>query len=298
SSRRNRAALAHDVRGMPHGDNSRSRERSRRRRRSSERRLNFGRHMGRRYREVARNEPGYCRWALSIEQPQGELRQFADWLRRHQDRQRRSPSPFDDLFGESDFDGSAQDEDPEAHEAPFSDDSPWDPYLLPPERSMERIARQLHASITELAKQVGPHAEAQRLAELLDRLPRVRFAESLFRGSPHPESCPMCMEDFEAWEDENGAMAIVLTPCLHAFHRGCLAGVWWASDFATGWAKCPAPAAGGGQCGFRTDCPACRWPVTDLGDQKLEDLLAEGAGGEAASAHGSWEAGEVVVLDD
>eukprot|EP00439_Symbiodinium_sp_Y106_P066528 s1696_g10.t2 len=71
---------------MPGHDRlSRSRSASGRRRRRRRRnpRLNFGRHSGMSYREVARNHPGYVRWALSQPSPTGGLRSFVAWLRAH-----------------------------------------------------------------------------------------------------------------------------------------------------------------------------------------------------------------------
>jgi len=76
--------------------------------------------------------------------------------------------------------------------------------------------------------------------EVLDLLPRVAFDPQLFNGNPHPDSCPVCMEDFD--EDRQ----IVLTPCLHVFHLHCLQG--WLTR--------------------KKECPSCRWDITDTGEQK------------------------------
>merc|ERR1712187_44306 len=66
------------------------------------------------------------------------------------------------------------------------------------------------------------------------------YSASLFSGSPHPTTCPICMDD---WTEVSGD--IVLTPCLHVFHETCLRG-WLA--------RC-------------VDCPSCRWDISKLGDQ-------------------------------
>merc|ERR1740138_1048808 len=81
--------------------------------------------------------------------------------------------------------------------------------------------------------------------ELLEQFPRVPFSRALFSGEPYSERCPVCMEDFGPGAEEP-EKAIVLTPCLHAFHLGCL-GSWLERRRG----------------GHR--CPTCRWDVSNDG---------------------------------
>eukprot|EP00927_Polykrikos_kofoidii_P080659 TRINITY_DN77581_c0_g1_i1.p1 TRINITY_DN77581_c0_g1~~TRINITY_DN77581_c0_g1_i1.p1 ORF type:complete len:315 (+),score=21.38 TRINITY_DN77581_c0_g1_i1:59-1003(+) len=74
----------------------------------------------------------------------------------------------------------------------------------------------------------------------VDQLPRVPFKKDLFSGSPHPEECPICLEE---WQSTSGE--IVLTPCLHVFHVSCLGG--WIVE--------------------RNDCPTCRWDLKNTGEE-------------------------------
>merc|ERR1719330_1289980 len=61
---------------------ARSRSPRRRRRQREAPVLQFGRHQGSTFEDVLRNDPGYCNWALRVQNPTGALRQFASWLRR------------------------------------------------------------------------------------------------------------------------------------------------------------------------------------------------------------------------
>eukprot|EP00931_Biecheleriopsis_adriatica_P031135 TRINITY_DN18282_c0_g1_i1.p1 TRINITY_DN18282_c0_g1~~TRINITY_DN18282_c0_g1_i1.p1 ORF type:complete len:266 (+),score=21.37 TRINITY_DN18282_c0_g1_i1:87-884(+) len=219
---------------------SRSRGRSRSRdfgRRSSRRRLTFGRHQGRSYAEVLRSEPGYCRWALSLPDPRGQLRDFASWLRHR--RPGDSEGDSDDLGSEDSF---GDDSDLDAGQPPEPD----------PRLEMVGILATLHQNLQHLAAAATASSSSRSASRstgnvelVLDRLPRVEFSASLFSGTPHPESCPVCMEDFESWEPGQKT-EIVLTPCFHVFHLGCI----------QGWLR------------KHRECPSCRWDITDMGEQK------------------------------
>lgn len=100
--------------------------------------------------------------------------------------------------------------------------------------------------------------------QVLDRLPRVAFKSQLFSGSPYPEACPICMED---WVDV--ASDIVLTTCLHVFHASCLGG-WLV------------------QC---DSCPSCRWNIHDTGEERAMNCSKQ-----ASQASGS--SGQAVHLSD
>merc|ERR1712151_622078 len=79
-----------------------------------------------------------------------------------------------------------------------------------------------------------------RATAILERLPQVAYSAELFSGEPHPESCPICMEDFGASE-QLASSTILLTPCLHAYHEHCLRG-WLEKN-------------------KNTFCPSCRWDL-------------------------------------
>lgn len=191
--------------------------------------LSFGAHRGQTYREVFRHFPDYCRWALCVGNPSGPLRHFARWCRRQQQGQHARSLPGV-LPGLSD-DSSSEDygnllagpvdatglSDSDASAASIPTVHPAIPAIPLPQRATIRPAH-----------------------EVLDLLPRVAFDPELFKGNPHPDSCPICMEDFAEGRQ------IVLTPCLHAFHLQCLHG--WLIK--------------------KKECPSCRWDVTDTGEQK------------------------------
>ncbi|CAK9006879.1 unnamed protein product [Durusdinium trenchii] len=234
------------------GDEEAPRPRSRSRQRSSGRqRLTFGRHFGRRYSEVAQSDPGYCRWALSIGHPQGDLRHFVQWL------QRRNSAPEE--YGDDDEGESEEEADDLEHEEssmPLGRYAPG-PFFLNNVNDFSGILGRIQVQIEQAAARLGELRQRQvdkperrvcsseMLKLLIEQLPRVTYSASLFSGTPHPESCPICMEDFAAWESGQ-ASEIVLTPCLHTFHVGCI----------SGWL------------GKRHECPSCRWDITDLGEEQ------------------------------
>mmetsp|Transcript_35069 Transcript_35069/g.82587 ORF Transcript_35069/g.82587 Transcript_35069/m.82587 type:complete len:313 (-) Transcript_35069:419-1357(-) len=45
--------------------------------------LDFGRHKGRTYLDVALNEPAYCSWAKQIQEPGEKMASFVEWLAEH-----------------------------------------------------------------------------------------------------------------------------------------------------------------------------------------------------------------------
>ncbi|CAE7207305.1 rnf43 [Symbiodinium sp. CCMP2592] len=217
--------------------------------------LNFGRHSGMSYREVARNHPGYVRWALSQPSPTGGLRSFVAWLRAHPpDDARDEGSSFnyassasDDSESERDIDSEAASEEPSMHAQVL-------PLHLPMVQLMEQMVqhsgrlRDLSRLMRQSVEQRGDVTSSYSLSALLVELPRVTYSASLFSGAPHPQSCPICMEDFDSWEAGHDS-EIVMTPCLHTFHIGCL----------RGWLK------------RSPECPTCRWDITDLGADKAFD---------------------------
>ncbi|CAE7524612.1 rnf43, partial [Symbiodinium pilosum] len=228
---------------------SRSASRSaprRRRRRRRDPRLTFGRHNGMTYSEVARHHPGYVQWALSQPNPTGGLRTFVAWVRARQPQTSRS----------ADEEVSCDSSGSEVSLTGFEDDS--DAASEPPpmqaqelDQLMERAARLSEGMIQHLRRRLDPGGDEprpSRASVLVAELPRVRYSAGLFSGAPHPQSCPICMEDFTVWEAGQDA-EIVMTPCLHTFHVGCL----------QGWLK------------RRPECPTCRWDITDLGAEKAFD---------------------------
>lgn len=126
-----------------------------------------------------------------------------------------------------------------------------------------RIAQAQHDEERERREQ----EEAGGRQRLLDGLPRIGYSAALFSGSPYPDCCPICMEE---WQDVN--TGIVLTPCFHVFHETCLGG----------WFK------------QHTHCPTCRWDVTDAGEQKALDTSMALA---ASSTSGPTGGGPVVLSD-
>eukprot|EP00927_Polykrikos_kofoidii_P062215 TRINITY_DN5702_c0_g1_i4.p1 TRINITY_DN5702_c0_g1~~TRINITY_DN5702_c0_g1_i4.p1 ORF type:complete len:291 (-),score=48.80 TRINITY_DN5702_c0_g1_i4:114-926(-) len=202
--------------------------------------LQFGMHSGRRYDEVLREERGYVEWALRIPNPGGGLRLFQNWLRLQREtnpsgatRRRRRVRP------RSAFSDSEEEEDDEEAE----------------EEEQQVATRggarpQNHQRRTSGGRQQGEAAAAPAAASasaqaILDRLPRVSFSANHFGGSPHPESCPICIEDFADAEQSN--LKIVLTSCLHVFHEHCLQ--TWLQR--------------------RQDCPTCRWDISDSGESQF-----------------------------
>lgn len=174
--------------------------------------MTIGRHQGLTYAEVARQQPGYCQWALRVHNPYGELRHFVMWLRQMQ------------LAGATfDRDQSEPDSDVGAVTADGGSNLESDPFSSSPEASCSpRTSR------------------GSRQHSVVDALPRVKFDLKLFSGSPHPESCPICMEDWESVQSE-----IVITPCFHVFHSSCL----------EGWVK------------RSCECPSCRWDISNTGEK-------------------------------
>lgn len=108
---------------------------------------------------------------------------------------------------------------------------------------------------------------AWRAEAVVKALPRVPFSTALFSGEPHPQSCPICMEDFE--EVVSACRQIVLTPCFHVFHENCLRG--WVVR--------------------RRECPSCRWDITNLGEK---EALAQRVAALAAAP----PAGVIDISDD
>lgn len=212
----------------------------------------FGRHEGRTYDDVLRNEPGYCRWALSVPNPGAGLRDFARWLRRSM----AGTGPDDEVPHRAALEpmlrGSESDSESEIR-GPL-------PGVLPAalaalrEALSDNIFGGLGADLAAMATALREESPAQVAApaaataiEVIAQLPRVTFSPDLFSGSPHPDSCPVCMDDWTAVTAD-----IVLTPCLHVFHETCL------RDWIT----------------RQTACPTCRWDVTDTGERRALDASA------------------------
>ncbi|CAE7790100.1 unnamed protein product [Symbiodinium necroappetens] len=209
------------------------------------------------YREVALNHPSYVRWALSQPSPTGGLRSFVAWLRAHPPDAARdevssvnyasSASEDSELGSEPDIDSEAASDEPSMHAQAL-------PLHLPMVQLMEQMVqhsgrlRDLSRLMRQSVERRGDVAFSHSLSALLGELPRVTYSASLFSGAPHPQSCPICMEDFDAWEAGHDS-EIVMTPCLHTFHLGCL----------RGWLK------------RSPECPTCRWDITDLGADKALD---------------------------
>eukprot|EP00927_Polykrikos_kofoidii_P062213 TRINITY_DN5702_c0_g1_i2.p1 TRINITY_DN5702_c0_g1~~TRINITY_DN5702_c0_g1_i2.p1 ORF type:complete len:323 (-),score=55.17 TRINITY_DN5702_c0_g1_i2:114-1022(-) len=234
--------------------------------------LQFGMHSGRRYDEVLREERGYVEWALRIPNPGGGLRLFQNWLRLQREtnpsgatRRRRRVRPRS-AFSDSEDDSSAESEilgstvrnanlatisslmfDSASEEEEDDEEA---------EEEEQQVATrggarpQNHQRRTSGGRQQGEAAAAPAAASasaqaILDRLPRVSFSANHFGGSPHPESCPICIEDFADAEQSN--LKIVLTSCLHVFHEHCLQ--TWLQR--------------------RQDCPTCRWDISDSGESQF-----------------------------
>lgn len=205
--------------------------------------LDFGRHEGRTYRDVARSDPGYVRWVLSVRRPQGRLMAFQRWLHANSASGNDSADSGSLLTESSESDG---------------DEGAVSPQVLGRAVAVE-------------SRQRVPSSEMQ---SLMDELPRIAFSTAIFCGDPHPSACPICMEDFGPPAQASGAAAsstrpavggdlassaekgpsstagtgleIVLTPCLHAFHASCL----------TNWLARPSAARA---------CPTCRWDISNDG---------------------------------
>lgn len=210
--------------------------------------LSFGRHGGRTFFDMLRNEPGYCRWAVSQPYPGGGLRVFAEWLRRQPEEGEVGSS----LGGSSD--DASDDSDEELPPPPVHRSRPSRPPAptssRPPTPTPSRQSRTQRHRAPATPERVAARSQkglSDEKQALLQQLPRIVFSQELFSKSQHPDSCPICMED---WGDVTGeAGEILLTPCLHVFHVTCL------SD----WLR------------RRTDCPSCRWDVTDTGDQGVPE---------------------------
>ncbi|CAE7841409.1 unnamed protein product [Symbiodinium sp. KB8] len=226
------------------------------------------------YREVALNHPSYVRWALSQPSPTGGLRSFVAWLRAHPPDAARdevssvnyasSASEDSELGSEPDIDSEAASDEPSMHAQAL-------PLHLPMVQLMEQMVqhsgrlRDLSRLMRQSVERRGDVAFSHSLSALLGELPRVTYSASLFSGAPHPQSCPICMEDFDAWEAGHDS-EIVMTPCLHTFHLGCL----------RGWLK------------RSPECPTCRWDITDLGADKAahDSKRLFGIAGLLALGHG------------
>lgn len=229
------------------------RERSRsRRRRGADRILSFGRHEGDTFDHVYRTDPGYCRWALSVDSPTGALREFASFLQSCEDPESDSSSssqgPMDTLrhqmLNRMERLQAARAALQEAH-ARISRGQPrahWDSDEDDDEGEDEDESREQPVS-----------AASQGLAaDIIARLPLVAYSEELFSGDPHPESCPICMEDFK--DSHTSGHQILLTPCLHVFHGHCLMG-WLGRK--------------------NLHCPSCRWDLRDGGEEAVRNKMAQ-----------------------
>lgn len=161
--------------------------------------LDFGRHEGRTYQELANHEPGYVRWALSVRRPQGRLRAFQTWLLANSAVGPESPGTPGFLTDTSGEDGGNA---PEA--AP---------------------------------RQRGPNAREQSLLNELPRIafsPAIFSGDPHPTACPicmedfGPSATsgrePAAGGDSAAGPSSGGGseLEIVLTPCLHAFHASCL----------------------------------------------------------------------------
>lgn len=213
------------------------------------------------------------------------MREFASWLRRQQQGEPLSDSSGDedqDEEGEEEDDvddneDADDDDDSDGENDPFNMPELLGGHLLQSaafleqfrahhERMMEQLrgrafgpSELLEQFRREFSRVHGPGllrpagAPAGRAATgaavgaVLAALPRVPFKADLFSGSPHPQACPICMEDFAAEGPEG--REIVLTPCFHTFHESCLGG-WLARN---------------------KECPSCRWDVTDTGERKAHE---------------------------
>lgn len=269
---------------MPAGERRRSRSRGRRRRRPSQgissqhQRLDFGRHHGHTYADVQRRFPGYCTWALTVPNPGGGLREFQRWLLR-QRRQGTAMTASNNGASRRRRPRAQHRSEEEGSGGDWNDPLPYDPLgssdaesFGPGGSSSERSASSgMYSDNTEPVHLQPVQPRDPGLAAILEGLPRVEFTPALFSGSPHPQSCPICMEDFGSQGPDSAE--IVLTPCLHAFHLPCLLG--WAAR--------------------QRDCPTCRWDMTNLGEQGAVGYCAPGAGVPGAAALGNVA---IVLSDD
>mmetsp|Transcript_85523 Transcript_85523/g.238699 ORF Transcript_85523/g.238699 Transcript_85523/m.238699 type:complete len:265 (+) Transcript_85523:59-853(+) len=254
----------------PHRHRSRSRS-------ADGHRFTFGRYQGQRYRDIHRGDPGYCQWALRVRHPSGALRDFIRWLRRQDSQREASRDSSED--SESDGIGDLQNSFRSLRDSiralrdfevripdGVGEDSDSDDGPEP--RGDNREAHS-NAPGVEASSQSVPRSRADAT---LERLPRIAYSAELFSGSPHPDSCPVCMEDFGADGRE-----IVLTPCLHVFHAPCL-GSWLSR---------------------RSDCPSCRWDIRDTGERKaLGSSVISVLDSAAAAARAVAAMSEAVVVSD
>lgn len=263
----------------PRADRSRSREGAAGSRLRSEgrNRLTFGRHEGERYNAMWRNHQGYCRWALGISNPSGQLRHFQNWLRRRQAAE--SEGGVSDGQDDSDEDSEDPTNDPTNDSSEETSDMGSGPTigdLLVGGRLAEVMIGGMQHPVNvqrilqEVAEAVSSHqrdSSGLSSAAVLEQLPRIAYSTDLFNGNPHPATCQICLED---WPDVSGD--ILLTPCLHVFHEKCLRD--WVSR--------------------STDCPSCRWDMSKSGDQgrpaTSHDIVQRPALGDLA--------GTVVTVDD
>lgn len=220
--------------------------------------MSFGRHQGLTYEEVLQQQPGYCQWALGLPRPFGDLRHFTTWLRQ---RQSGGASPrgngqnrgTDLDFGQAGptaietaierFRSAELRSDESSSEGSDGEES------SSPMRPRPPSPRQLPASSLASSRRPGS-ARRSRWQDLVEALPRVDYDPKLFYGTPHPETCPICMEDWDPAEAD-----IVLTPCFHVFHSSCLGG--WVER--------------------SRDCPSCRWDISDTGESAALKTSRSGA---------------------
>lgn len=327
SRSRSRGARASSASGPPNGGSSRPS--------SGSRVLQFGRNMGRTYDYIFQYEFGYCRWAMSVPNPSGPLRDFARWSRRRLVRQSGGEAESED----SDSGASTASSSPSAPsgtggsaEARVRAMQGSNPSVVG-DASLEAQRRSLEANVWNLQRSVAYFVagsstrlgSAQRAplrqpqaALVLENLPRVTYDPRLFGPSrAHPESCPVCMEDFappsrvesaagasggaavprgggtdggdvaesgedacaSSQEETATSMEIVMTPCLHVFHSKCL-GSWMAKSL---------------------DCPSCRWNLADMGVQEAIGSSRRAGAPPApivAAREGAFEPDTVVDVSD
>lgn len=210
--------------------------------------LTFGRYQGRQYDDIFVNEVPYCQWALSLQNPRGDLRLFVSFLRQQlmsgrtlgmAARSRERPDAAVPT-GRQSWHGQSESGLATGHRGSGSAQAWTGPMFVP--------ASDPHHG-------AGP---PRRWQHLLDKLPRITFNTDLFSGSPYPEACPICIE---AWPEVMSD--IVVTPCLHVFHASCLAG-WLA--------RCD-------------NCPSCRWNISDSGEEKAMSSSKQACGSAFRSEH-------------
>lgn len=205
----------------------------------------FGRHQGRTYGDILVHEPGYCRWALSVPNPGAGLRHFVRWLR----RTRAGNGPDNQVHGRAGLEPMLRGRDSDSESEiprPLPDVLPAAMAAIR-EALSESIFGGMGANLATMATALQEESPAQVVAPVavtanvvIAQLPRVAFSPNLFSGNPHPDSCPVCLEDWTTVPAD-----IVLTPCLHVFHETCLRD--WISR--------------------QSACPTCRWDITDTGER-------------------------------